>query len=144
MNWAGVGLVAALVTIGEGLLRAYVRTPYIRNWGPLIGKVGLAWWFSRKAKTRPLAYAVGALAIADLAASATSMIFPAAAAPTPPKEGGGFVALPPGLAGPTGFPTGARYPSYPGLPSRLNNSPYADGYGYMLADAAGISAQHVM
>jgi hypothetical protein len=66
------------------------------------------------------------------------MFLPAAA------ESSGFVTLPPGLTGPTGFPTGMRYPVAPGLPRRLDNSLAGSAYGYMLADAGGLSTHHVM
>lgn len=142
--WMGIALTAGLITVGEGLLRSFVAMPLLRNWAPLAIKAGLAWFWNRKAKTKPLAIVAGTLAVADLAALATTWFLPAAAAPTPPTESQGFVRLPPGIAGPTGFPTGAQYPSYAGLPQRMDNSITADAYGYFLADSAGLSLESVM
>jgi len=136
-KWIGVALAAAAVTVAEGFIRAKA-TGMLRNWGPIILKAAGAWWFGRKEGTRPIAYALGALAVADLAAMVTAGLMPEAAAPTVPKSTAGWTTLPPGLAGPTGFPSGVGFP-WAGIPMRIEQNPRAQGYAFGMADQSYVN-----
>lgn len=137
--WVGVALATAVMGAADGLIRANLEGA-LGEWLPLGLKVGGAWFFGRKASTKPIAYALGALAVVELVAMVANRMLPAG---SPPIGTHGFIALPPGLAGPTGFPTGVGYP-WPGVTPRIETNPNAIAYGYMLADAQGYSSAPVM
>jgi hypothetical protein len=120
-------LVAGAATLAQGLIRAYVKNPMIRDYGPPLAMIGGGYMAMRKPKYREMGLALAIVGVVDVASMLVARFLPEATAPSapaqPPATLGGNVNIS-GARWGGAFPRGSMYPAI-GTPPLLtqNNLP---------------------